>query len=396
MATNLSAPIERRLETIRGAARLTSPSVRRLAAFAQHTDCRLATLAFATGVDLDRLLKKTRFEGQFGQSPFAFRRGIAFENSLRENNYEPTLQLLRAELKDPLAGAPPVNLRNRYPATREGMPLRLRDTQAILKRIVEGDPAAPNLIDGAVLRGSVGGVEAYFEADALAARTGREVRVAEVKSFPKVDDRIDADKLGAALDQVAIYILLTRQEVERLGGDPARLVSELALLLTPKNVGLRPTLSVKAVGPRIARAEKVLAAVPRVEDVAASVPAGLSFGPVADTDADEGRRLDALHRLADRVGTAYKPACLANCGNARFCRERAHCSGSPQLLGIGMARLMPGINSLARAEELTRGTAPAPGERPAAELLAVAGRLYDRLSGPAPRPGAGTPQRRPA
>ncbi len=57
---------------------------------------------------------------------------------------------------------------------------------------------------------------------------------------------------------------------------------------------------------------------------------------------------------------------------------------------------MPGISSLARAEELTRGTTPTPEEKPAADLLAIAGRLYDRLSGPAPLATAGTPERRPA
>jgi hypothetical protein len=377
-AGKLATEVERRLEEIRGGAPRRSPNVRVLAAYAQHTDCALATVAFSAGVDLDKVLAGTRFRPAFGQSPFAFQRGRLFEDRLRESNYAPTLALLREALQDPLPAPRIVNLRDRHPRTREGMLLRLQDTRALLELIVRSDPAAPNLIDGAVLRGSVGGVEAYYEADAMAAQTGGAVYVGEVKSFPRVDDSVDPDKLGAALDQAALYILLTREEVDRLGGAAARLVSELALLITPKNVSLQPTLSVKGVGPRIDRAAKLLAAVPPVKDVAASVPAGLSFGPVADTAAEEQRRLDALGRLADRIGTAYKPECLVSCGNARFCRERAFCSGSPRLLGTSAERVMPGVIQLGRAAVLSRGAPPnAAEEGPAAELLARAGRLYD-------------------
>ncbi len=375
----LSPALERRLEEIRGEAPWRSPNVRVLAAYAQHTDCPLATVAFAARVDLDRLLVGTDFAPAFGQSPFAFQRGNKFEEGLRKNDYEPTFALLREALKDTLHSPRWVNLRQRHRKTRESLPPRLKDTQALLEQIVKGDPNAPHLIDGAVLSASVAGVEAYYEADALAACTAGRLYVGEIKSFPKVDDRVDADKLGAALDQAAFYLLLTRDEVARLGGDPDRLVSEEALLITPRNVGMQPTLSMKAVGPRIARAGRLLAAVPDVKDVVAAVPAGLSFAAVADTKAEAPRRLHALETLADRVGgTAYKPECLANCGNARFCRDRAFCSGSPRLLGTGTQRVMPGVPNLARASELSRGAVPAnDDEKPAAELLARAGRLVD-------------------
>jgi hypothetical protein len=188
------------------------------------------------------------------------------------------------------------------------------------------------------------------------------VRVAEVKSFPKVDEQVDGDKLGAALDQVSLYILLCREEVERLGGDLEGLVSDHALLVTPKNVGMTPTLSQQRVGPRIARMDKVLRSVPKVEDVAASLPAGISFGPVADAARGEASRVDALHDLADRVGTAYTPNCLASCGNAKLCRERAFRHASPCLGGSATLRLIPGIATLSRADELSRGAPPTPAE----------------------------------
>jgi hypothetical protein len=388
-----SASLDRRLEQIRGGAQRRSPTVRVLAAYAQHTDCRLATLGFAAGVNFDRLLVGTRFQMPFGQSPFAIGRGLAFEKMLRHDNYAATLGLLRPVLALPPAGVRIVNLREGYTAGPDRMPHRARDTSALLGRVLAGDSSAPHLIDGAVLRASVGGLAAYFEADALAALAGDQVRVAEVKSFPKVDERVDPDKLAAALDQVAIYILFTREEVARLGFDSERYVSDRALLITPRNVGLTPTLSEQRVESRVRRARRLLDAVPRAADVAAAAPAGASLGPIADTRANEARRIDLLHDLADRVGTAYEPSCLSNCGNARFCRTRAFRDGSPCLSGTGALRLLPGVLTLGRAEELTRGGAPTLGEEATAELLGRAGRLYDEATA-GTGPATPTPARR--
>jgi len=86
-----------------------------------------------------------------------------------------------------------------------------------------------------------------------------------------------------------------------------------------------------------------------------------------------------LNDLADRVGTCYQPSCLATCGNAKFCRERAFRAGSVTLAGTAAVRLLPEIVSLDRAEELARGASPSPAEAPTAEFLQRAGRLYDEV-----------------
>lgn len=390
-----SAGDEQRLIEIRGGAAHRSPTVRALAAYSEHTDCQLATLGFGAGVDFDRLLVGTRFEAPFGQSPFAIRRGIAFESLLRERNYAAVIDLLRSELGFSLADSRIVNLRDGYPPSGEGMLIRARETRSQLQKIVRGEKSAPNIIDGAVLEGSIGGVRAYFEADALATRSEAAIQVAEVKSFPKVDERVDADKLAAALDQVAIYILLAQETISYLGGDPNEFVSETALLITPKNVGLRPTISMKAVGPRIEKVGRLLKGVPSISDIAKSTAPGISFGPVADTALAENKRLDALHVLADKVGTAYKPSCLTSCGNAAFCRARAFAAASPCLLGAPATRLLPGIPNLTRAADLTRAAPPSSDdEEPVASRLAMAGRLYDELVGAAPNVVLGKNRRR--
>lgn len=376
-----TAHLERRLQQIRGSAPSRSPSVRVLGAFAQNTDCRLATLGFAAGVDFDRLLKSTRFQPAFGQSPFAFARGLAFEKMLRDADYALTLGLLRGPLGLPATGARVVSLRDGFSAGPGRMPARVKATADLIRQVILGEPAAPHLIDGAVIRGVVGGIDAYFEADALAARAaGGELRVAEVKSFPKVDDRVDPDQLGSALDQSALYVMLTRDAVGALGGNPEQLVSDRVLLITPRNVGLTPTLSEQRVTARVARMRRVFSAVPRAEDVAAATPADIYFGPVADETADEAARLDTLHDIADRVGTAYTPGCLATCGNARFCRARAVAAGSPCVSGTAAVRLLPEVLTLGRAESLTRGSMPTPTEAPVADLLERAGRLIDETA----------------
>src|SRR2546425_888908 len=91
------------------------------------------------------------------------------------------------------------------------------------------------LLVGTPFQAQVGGETAFFEADALAARFAGPIHGGEVKSFPVVDGRAEPDKLGAALDQISIYILLTQQLVAELGGDPDLAVSMTAMLIAPRN-----------------------------------------------------------------------------------------------------------------------------------------------------------------
>jgi len=377
------------LAALAGGAPKRRPSVRALADFSGHADCNLASLMFAAGVDPDRLLARTDYAAPFGQSPFAFSRGLAFERSLAEGGYGPILELLRERMGFGIRDARVANLRDGYPPTAPGMALRANDTRGRFAEMLRGRPEAPNLIDGAVFAAMVGGVRAHFEADAVAARARGPIHVGEIKSFPLVDERADPEKLGAALDQAAMYILLSKQLVADLGGDPD-LVSTDAMLITPRNVGLRATLSVKNVERRVARAERLLARVPTIADMAALAPAGASLAAIADRTTEEARRLDALDGLADRVGTTYVPGCLSTCGLARFCRKRAFAAGLPQLAGGQAARLLPGVRSLDRAVELAEGAPPGPTEVPVAAQLARAARLYDRQVARAHRPAAGS------
>lgn len=369
-----AAELSARLERIRAGAPRRSPNVRVLAAFAPNTGCGLAALGFAAGVDFDRLLVGTDFAAPFGQSPFAFERGNRFEKMLRENGHAKAHKLLQQVGFRREEGLT-VNLRENYPRTKEGMKRRADVTRGVIQAILEARAGAPNLIDGAVLQTTIAGVRASFEADAIAARIAGVLRAGEVKSFPVVDGRTDPDKLAAALDQVAFYLLLLRRLVDELGY-PLDRVSREALLITPKNVGLEPMISMQDVGRRIDRAERLLARVRDAAEVIDMVPNRMGFGVAGDSKQETDKRLDALHELADQVGTDYRPDCLSTCGNAFFCRERAFKVASPALIGPQAVRLLPCVRSLDRAAELAGGARPRDEEKPVAAQLVRAERLY--------------------
>src|SRR5947209_8385037 len=94
--------MDQRLEALRGDAPLRPPTVRVLAAYSGHADCNLASLGFAAGVDYDKLLTGTHYAAPFGQSPFAFSRGLAFERLIAANGYGATLELLRTGMGFPV------------------------------------------------------------------------------------------------------------------------------------------------------------------------------------------------------------------------------------------------------------------------------------------------------
>lgn len=353
--------------------------MRALAKLAANSDCKLAALGFAARVDFDTMLDQTPFEVPYGQSPFAFRRGLRFEASLRERGYAPVFDLLHAHLGHDVTAASAVNMREGFKSGYRGMKDRAKETAVRIRAIASRAPGAPNLIDGAVLTREVGGVRAYFEADAVAARFGGPLHVGEIKSFPTVDGRADPESVGAAISQVAIYILLLRDLVAYVGAKPD-LVSMDALLITPRNTGLRPTLSIKAVGREVDRAERILTRAPSAVEIAGSLSDDLpGFGVVSDKAAPEAQRLEAAHQLAECVGTTYRPACLSACGLSRLCRARSHASGDPLRVGGTLARILPGISSLDRAFELAHGSMASPEERPAAEQLVRASRLRQKL-----------------
>jgi hypothetical protein len=377
------------LERLRALAvnvRESPPNVRALARFASNTRCRLANVGFAARVDFDKLLEGTQYAVPFGQSPFALRRGTQFEERLRKDGHRPVLQLLGSQLGYDVEGARVENLRKGFAQNRSGMQQRAQVTEEVLRRVFHRDAKAPNLIDGAVFTREVAGVKSYFEADAVAARFDGPVHAGEIKSFPTVDGQAEPDKVGAALAQASIYVLLLRELAERVGGTRSAVAME-ALLITPRNVGLEPTLSVHDVRREVDRADRILRSTPTAVELVEGLPGDLpTFAKVADKSCSEDQRVDTALSMAEKVGTYYQPECLSSCGMSKLCRSRAHDTGEISRIGSSLQRLLPGLKSLDRVHALAQGEPANDAEAAVAAQLTRAERLMQRLTACKPAP----------
>ena len=365
------------LEAVRGRARPARPNVRRLAAFANVHGCPTAAVAFAAGVDTNRVFTGSAYEMPFGQSPFAIGRGIAFEQLLRQHGHAELRRVLTDGLGVDFSLAPVENLREGYQPNRTGLTMRASVTKNHMKEIVTGPPQ-PIILDGAVLQAEIGGIAAFFEADEMAIGVGGAIIVGENKSWPIVDGRpTDDDALGSALDQAATYALLGRYTLDAIGIDPDH-VSGDVVVVTPRNTGLTPVVHRQSVDSRIKRIERLLRSVPKVSEIAADIPADLTFDAVADETAPEGARLESFASLTERLGKKFEPgSCLTSCGFAWACRQCVFSAGDPAVAGDIVARALPGVVTLHRVAELSHGAPPSPAEASAAGPIARAGRLYD-------------------
>jgi hypothetical protein len=373
-------PAATALARVRGHAPEIRANVRRLAAFANVHSCPTAAVAFAARIDTNRVLAGTSMEMPYGQSPFAIGRGVAFEALLRRHGHAELRRVLTEGLDTDFSFAGIENLREGFPPNRAGLRMRATVTQTRMAEIA-GGPAEPVVLDGAVLEADIGGLPAFFEADEMAIGVGGQILVGENKSWPVVDGKpTDEDALGAALDQAATYVLLGRRTLEQSGVDPA-CMSDSVVLVTPRNTGLAPSLHRQDVGGRIRRIERLLSAVPDVQETARSTPQSVTFDVIADTTRPASVRLEAFRDVTDVLGRVYEPAsCLTSCGFAWACRQRLFAEGDPAVVGGAVARALPGIPSLSRVAELSRGAPASPVEAPAAAPLARAGRLYDELA----------------
>jgi len=372
------------LDWVRGRAPVTQPNVRRLAAFANVHSCPTAAVAFAARVDTNRVLAGTSMEMPYGQSPFAIGRGVAFEALLRRHGHAELRRVLTDGLDADFSFAAIENLREGYPPNRAGLTMRAMVTSTRMAEIAQA-PQEPVVLDGAVLRADIGGLPGFFEADEMAIGVGGQIIVGENKSWPVVDGRpTDEDALGAALDQAATYVLMGRRTLEQSGVDPASM-SDSVVLVTPRNTGLAPALHRQDVSSRIRRIERLLGAVPDVQETAASTPPSVTFDTIADVAQPESARLAAFCQVTDELGRVYEPgSCLTSCGFAWACRHRLFSEGDPAVVGGFISRALPGIASLSRVAELGEGAPASAAEAPAAVPIARAGRLYDEVM-PAPR-----------
>ena len=311
--TSARAALRERLAGLRGADVAPRPlDARALAALAANPGCGRRALLDAAGVDKGAVARVLGAPARFGQSQFAFARGIAFEARVKADGCAELLRLLGADRDRAAAGAALPDLTAAGP---EGRAARTR--MALAEARAAGDWT---LLDHPLLVLEVAGSPVHLEPDAVVVRPDGRWTVVEIKSFPILDGGADPVKVGAAARQAAVYVLA----LERI--DPAAPRSDV-LLVCPRDFSNVPTAELVDVRRQLAVTRRQLARLTRIEEIAAALPPGTTF------DVTAGRPPEQLAAAVESVPAAYAPECLASCELAFHCRDRARERGGVEALG---------------------------------------------------------------
>lgn len=365
----------------RGGAPTAGNNSREVAKYVATGRCPTRGLCLAAGVSTDRLLRGTRYEVPFGQSPFAIQRGRKVEEVARAKDAEAIRLRAGAEF-GPFARWRVLDVTALY--MKPNWEVGVRATSEAVRLLLARDDSAPTLIFGAAFAYELKRRTQHYEADALLVTPRGVIHVVEIKSFPKVAGQADGKMLGEAVAQASIYLLALRELVSRLGGDPSQRVSDEVLVFTPENFRLRLTSTKKNVARRARYTKEALRALPSVSEFESDIPRGFTFGEVADRGREDSERVAPLERVACVVGTTFGPECLGNCGLFRFCRERQYRDRKLAALGPEVTNLLPGVETWDEVLELSEGRCAGLPQnlRVIADRLARARRLIDEAAAP--------------
>ncbi|UQX01287.1 hypothetical protein [Streptomyces sp. RerS4] len=345
--------LRQRLADLRGPAVPPRPlDARALAALAANPGCGRRALLDGAGVDKTALATALGSPASFGQSQFAIVRGNSFEAKVKADGGAELLRLVHARLdpaaEPPDSGAPVPDLTAAGPEGRAARTaLALREATAA---------RTWTLLDHPMLALEVAGTPAYLEPDAVVVHPDGRWTVVEIKSFPMIDGAADAAKVGAAARQAAVYALALERTAAKVEGAE---VGHRVLLVCPKDFSNLPTAALVDIRRERSVTVRQLERLTRVEELAAALPAGLTFDPT--------RPAEELTAAVSAVSASYAPECLAACELAFHCRERARAAGEPTALGRSVRGELGGLTTVEAALAAAAGARPAAGEPCAAD-----------------------------
>jgi len=370
---------EARLDRIRGPIQPRNHNARTIAALSSNPGCARRAVMDAAGVDKQQVAAHAGFPAPFGQSRFALSRGNAFEAQVKADGCAELLRLLREHLDLPIPEASYADLEEAGGNTsREA---RYARTRALLARAAASGDDAGTMFDHPLLRLGVGGRPVYLEPDLLAFKLGHQFHVVEIKSFAVIDGQADGDKVAAAVIQSAVYVLALRQVLGELGCGPD-LVADEVLLVCPENFASRPAGAALDVRRQLTVLRRQLARLERIDSLLEALPPGLTFDLARGPDGAVQRPRAELADALAVVPARYTPDCLASCEMCFFCRQEA--AGTTAALGVTALEDLGGVEHIATALHLARGSADAPGvQAEAAVLLRAAARLRQECLGEA-------------
>ena len=366
----MATQLEKRLAELRSDFDAVRPNARTIAALRDNPGCAARRVLDAAGIDKSELANRLGRPGQEGQSRFAIQRGDRFEKDIKANAFAVAIDLLRRDGFE-LDEIRLLLLRDLYPIDGAGdqdemLAKRAAETRSAITAMAQGKRGSYNLVDGGALEWDFGGAVARLETDGLAWRFKDQIHVVEVKSFPLVDGRADAGKVGATAWQGAVYIAAIQDllEAEGLSID---LVSQELILMLPRNTALVPTMIKVDVTRHVRTLRRLLAGRESIDELMDRLPAGLSLEMDGLDEEHQGERVAEVLR---KIGTSYAPSCLESCALARYCREQAREAHDPCHLGIEVRGSLAGVSSTTRAMRLADGGLPKEGEKDTARVLA--------------------------
>ncbi|MEW2415070.1 hypothetical protein AB0953_15290 [Streptomyces sp. NPDC046866] len=351
--------LRQRLADLRGPAVPPRPlDARALAALAANPGCGRRALLDGAGVDKTALAAALGSPAPFGQSQFAIVRGNSFEAKVKGDGGAALLRLVHQHLG---GAAEPPGPGTRVPdLTAAGPEGRAARTALALREATAA--GAWTLLDHPMLALEVAGTPAYLEPDAVVVHPDGRWTVVEIKSFPLIDGAADPAKVGAAARQAAVYVLALEGTAEKL---PAATVGHTALLVCPKDFSNLPAAAPVDLRRERSVTLRQLGRLTRVEELAATLPEGLSFDPA--------RPAEELTEAVAAVPAAYAPECLSACELAFHCRERARAADEAAALGRSVRAELGAFTTVGEALAAAAGRGSP--DDPAAAALHRAARL---------------------
>lgn len=347
----MKAPVDDRLDALRGSAKRMDYSARSLAALENNPRCTLRALLDASGSNKAAIAAHAGHPSPFGQSAFALARGNVFETMVKDNGCAELLRLLRETLQLTL---PEVGYEDLNDVGGDGRAeIRHDRTAQVLLQAARGDGGG-TLFDHPMLCLPVGGHKAFLEPDLVAFRIGGRFHVVEIKSFPIIDGQADPTQVRAATTQACAYIIALRDLLARAGIDK-QAVSDTIVLVAPKDFTNRPTAAFVDARKQVAALSRQLARIERIGDLVDLLPEGLTFDLDPDKDKRARRPAEELAEALDQVPATYRPDCLNHCEMAFYCRSRARADSSLDVLGPVVREQFGGIDTTTMVLGLARG-----------------------------------------
>lgn len=326
------------LKTFVGDFPTVNPNARRVASLVDNPGCLRRSVLDVSGIDYNKLAVAISGENPDRQSPFAIARGNQFESYLARDDMALIIKIVRDFLHFEIRESRQVDLspsviREQYPhiSSREEMNLmRAKLTQKLLGDLINNSDSSINLIRHGVTTLKFGGQTVFLEQDVMAFSFGSRLYVVEIKSFPKVDGKTDADKASQAIRQCAVYILSLQEAVASLGGSPS-IIDNRVLIIQPKNLSFKPTATLSDVRFQVERLKRQLLSVTDTQSALAQLAPSVNlpaFNKDSNLEAVQAQTIEALSQLPMR----FCDSCIS-CPLFRRCRSEAYHEGLTSRLG---------------------------------------------------------------